>query len=118
MALSSAYRRYMKSEKWFNLREKRMELDNYQCQFCNGVGKTLEVHHLTYDNFMDENLEDLVTTCVNCHKYLDRIRKIIKHFESAYPEKIDAVIKFYGYPHDMPQNREVLKGMLKSLKQL
>lgn len=118
MALTRAYRRYMKSEKWFNIREKRLQKDNYQCQFCDSIGKTLEVHHLSYDNFMNEEIDDLVTTCVNCHKYLDRIRKIIKHFESAYPEKIQAVIEFYGYPHDMPHDRKVLKSMFKSLEKL
>lgn len=118
MGLSKGYKRYMKSEKWFEKREYVLKRDNYQCQYCKAVGVTLHVHHLNYDNFMHEKLKDLVTCCKPCHNILDKIRKILKAIPENKSKEKDAVLDFYGYPHGMPHDREVLKGLLITLKNL
>jgi len=57
---------YIKSDAWKAIRKKALERDNYTCQDC-GIHDAKEVHHLTYDNFGKEPLEDLVSLCRPCH---------------------------------------------------
>lgn len=59
-----AYYGYVNSEVW---REKRLKLDNFQCQMCE-TAKNLRVHHITYEHFGHEPMEDLITLCDNCHR--------------------------------------------------
>lgn len=118
MSLSKGYKRYIKSEKWFGIRDKVLKRDNYQCQYCKAVGVTLHVHHLTYDNFMHERLKDLTTCCKPCHNILDKIRKTLKKITESQRAKKDAVLDFYGYPHKMKKDREVLRGLLITLENL
>lgn len=118
MALSKGYHRYMKSDKWFSKRSKILKRDNYQCQYCPAVGTELHVHHLTYKRFMREKNKDLVTACPACHNLLDKIRKTIKNLPDLKQAELDAIKDFYGYPHDMPKDREVLRGFLITLENL
>lgn len=37
----------------------------------NAVPRNLDVHHLTYDRFGREELDDLVLLCRDCHKEVD-----------------------------------------------
>ena len=59
---------YLKSPEWKALKSKVLNRDNYTCQSCNTNGISLEVHHITYQNFGNENLSDLVSLCRNCHQ--------------------------------------------------
>ena len=118
MALSKAYLKYIKSPKWFRKRELVFERDNYQCQTCNAIGATLHCHHLTYDNLFDENLEDLITVCKNCHKYMDRIRKNLLHLHGTRRKIADHLLDKAGYPHDMKKNRKALKKLSKNIDKL
>ena len=61
-----AYYGYISSEVWREKRMQRLRLDGFQCQKC-GTGKNLRVHHITYENFGHEPMEDLITLCDNCH---------------------------------------------------
>lgn len=60
------YKEYLKSEEWKEKKMKRIEHDKYRCKLC-GSGKNLQVHHITYENFPNETIDDLVTVCRNCH---------------------------------------------------
>lgn len=76
--MSDSYAAYIASDKWRRKRIERLEIDDYKCVVCKGNGTEyrLEVHHLHYDSFQDENpLLDLVTACSRCHPYLDDVRK-------------------------------------------
>lgn len=59
----------------------RLECDGFVCRVCGRLGEQeggeakLNVHHLTYKNFKNEELEDLITACKDCHKYIHKIRK-------------------------------------------
>lgn len=59
---------YLKSPEWKALKSKVLNRDNFTCQSCNTDGIPLEVHHITYQNFGNENLSDLVSLCRNCHQ--------------------------------------------------
>ena len=60
------YNNYINSFVWKNVRLKRINIDNRVCLICENIAE--EVHHLTYKNFKDENQNELVSLCRNCHK--------------------------------------------------
>lgn len=71
------YKNYMRSDEWKAKREERLEVDNYSCAMC---GRDLsrcklQVHHITYKNLGNEQLNDLVTVCGSCHKKLHNYYK-------------------------------------------
>lgn len=70
--------KYIKSKQWEAKRQLVLTRDNNQCQHCNskGNGKSLHVHHLTYKNFKNEPLEDLVTLCDSCHSKAHGLDKV------------------------------------------
>lgn len=55
------------TEKYRSIRQKALIRDNYNCQIpnCNNIAE--EVHHLTYENFPNEKVEDLQSLCSSCH---------------------------------------------------
>ncbi|MGG5488237.1 HNH endonuclease [Gaetbulibacter sp. PBL-D1] len=63
------YHNYLLSEKWKIKKDKVLLRDNYTCKNCNS-NIDLEIHHLHYENVFNENLDDLITVCSECHKKL------------------------------------------------
>jgi len=59
------YKKYMSSDKWWEVREKVMYRDSNICQICGDPAA--HVHHLTYEHFKDEFLFELVSLCKKCH---------------------------------------------------
>jgi hypothetical protein len=67
------YHEYLLSEKWSNLRKKKIKEAGGRCQLCNKSG-LLNIHHRTYDNVFNERLEDLIALCKKCHeKFHDKV---------------------------------------------
>ncbi len=65
---------YYLSDKWQNLRSLIFERGKRKCEKC--LKRNMKhVHHLTYERFGDELLEDLQGVCIQCH-------------EEYHPEKI------------------------------
>lgn len=66
---SAGYTAYMRSPEWEERRQERLALDGRRCTGCgsDGSDSRLEVHHLTYERFGCERLEDLMTLCHFCH---------------------------------------------------
>lgn len=60
------YANYLNSSKWNTMKIVIRARDNV-CKKC-GSKNNLQVHHITYKNFGDEELEDLVLLCGSCHK--------------------------------------------------
>lgn len=60
---------YYNSVQWWNKRTAVLKRDNHLCQAqLPGCTRTAQqVHHLTYDHFMNEPLFDLIAVCVQCH---------------------------------------------------
>ena len=65
------YLEYIGSLEWQRRADTRKKLDNGVCQVC-GRPAT-EVHHLTYRNFRNEKMEDLVSLCKTCHRKAEDI---------------------------------------------
>lgn len=74
------YMDYLASHEWAKKRLERIGIDGFRCCVCIS-GETdypLEVHHLTYDNIGDEDVEnDLITLCSACHAALHRMRNAL-----------------------------------------
>lgn len=66
------YLNHLQSPYWKNIRKEVLERDNKSCQKCL-VAPAEDVHHLTYLNFGNEKLEDLVSFCRNCHHSTHKI---------------------------------------------
>jgi len=73
------YERYMQSAEWAAKRAQRLAVDGHKCRTCGHTGETwpLQVHHVTYERFEREDIEqDLITLCANCHEAItDAIRR-------------------------------------------
>ena len=59
---------YINSSQWNTLRKHILKRDNYTCQSCRSQGIPLEVHHISYSNFMQEKDTDLISLCRECHE--------------------------------------------------
>jgi len=63
------YASYLMTDHWINKRDAILERDNHRCKQCKKT-YLLHVHHLTYDRLGNEDDEDLITLCEDCHKRL------------------------------------------------
>lgn len=61
------YTKYINSEAWREKRKDRLQIDGNKCRTCLSKER-LEVHHVTYERFGNENLDDLITLCRDCHE--------------------------------------------------
>lgn len=65
--IDDRYRKYIASDAWRKKAEARKEIDGHKCALC-GKTEGLQVHHIHYRTFMNENVEqDLITLCKDCH---------------------------------------------------
>ena len=73
---------YIRSTAWANskVRASCLSRDDYMCQMCKSPWE-LAVHHITYENLGNENVEDLATLCNKCHNYThQRAGRGAKHY--------------------------------------
>lgn len=74
---SKEYHEYLKSAEWGQIRADLFLLRGRKCERCQS-SKKLQVHHLTYKNFGQEEPTDLEILCDVCHKGEHKILKPIK----------------------------------------
>ena len=100
------YSEYLKSPAWKTRRTERAEIDGWKCAIC-GSDENLNVHHLTYKNIGNENVQtDLVTLCRKCHASLHRIRE---HSKDEY----DWVLRVQNDKDNLaPLRRKIRLGAL------
>jgi len=65
--LSEDYHKYLKSDAWNVKRQLVLAREDDICEGCR-LEKATDVHHKTYQNFMDEFLFELVALCRTCHE--------------------------------------------------
>ena len=70
---SPDYKTYLSSEKWKETKI-AMKLNYKVCQEC-GSENDLCVHHINYENFGNESIDDITLLCRKCH---DNLHKLIK----------------------------------------
>ena len=63
----SKHRDYLLSKEWADIRNDIFQIRGRACERC-GCEHSLQVHHLTYDNWMKEEPEDLEILCKLCHE--------------------------------------------------
>lgn len=65
-----SYEDFLNTKYWDLVRRYKLKRSGFKCELCNSNGKTLNVHHKTYDNhgMEHDNLEDLIVLCRNCHE--------------------------------------------------
>lgn len=76
MAGAAWYQAYLESEHWQQVRERKLEEQDWQCERCghfarrdeNGERLGIEVHHITYERIGGEELSDLEVLCRTCHE--------------------------------------------------
>jgi hypothetical protein len=79
----------MDSPKWKKKRKVAIDRSRGYCENC-GAKSRLEVHHVTYDRFGQEDPNDLLAVCVPCHQVMDRDRQ----FENKWFKWIKRVSAF------------------------
>lgn len=59
---------YEQQYEWKKRREIRIKSAAYTCEKCGCQPDVLDVHHLCYDRYGNENFYDLQVLCKECHK--------------------------------------------------
>lgn len=70
------YKEKFKDPNWQKKRLEILKRDNFCCRSCLEDTKTLNVHHIYYDNKKEPweyDNDDLITLCDECHKEWHRI---------------------------------------------
>lgn len=69
------YQEYLQTPEWQETRKAMLRKAKYKCQLCYSNG-TLHVHHKTYERRGDEDYNDLIVLCENCHaKFHEKVSK-------------------------------------------
>ncbi len=78
---SQKKKQYFRSKKWKEIRNSILKRDNFACVLCKLSTEvtTIDVHHKSYKNIFNENMDDLVALCRQCHNDL--------HKASGYPSR-------------------------------
>ena len=70
------YEDYINSNAWKRKREEILNRDKHTCQICGKKYGTMNVHHIAYEDHIEETREyDIITLCPNCHKLVHNIQK-------------------------------------------
>lgn len=64
------YQKYLKTDYWKAFRQKALEHYGRRCDWCGSQGNSiiLHVHHVRYDKWFDEKLENVILLCSDCHR--------------------------------------------------
>lgn len=97
--ITEKYKKYLKSHEW-KIKSRTVILNAEKiCQRCYKE-KATEVHHLTYDNIYNEDIDDLIALCSKCHAIADNERKQ-KSRREKYNKAMDTyATKKYGEDWD------------------
>jgi len=61
-----SYYAYLKTDHWQHIRRTKLRLTRNRCQLCGSRNK-LNVHHRSYAEVYQEQLDDLIVLCEQCH---------------------------------------------------
>lgn len=53
---------------WKEARRRALKRAGFACQLCNSKDKTLNVHHRTYERRGNEQNNDIIVLCEDCHR--------------------------------------------------
>lgn len=72
--MTEEYSEYLNSDAWKLRRNKRLAIAKFRCAAC-GAGKSVQVHHLTYERIFNEEMSDLLPLCDSHHKTAESLVK-------------------------------------------
>jgi hypothetical protein len=98
-----AYRKYLLSDHWRQLRCEAVERWGDRCNNCDVP--RVEVHHLRYGNWLDVTTEDLIPLCDRCHEAVHASSKLRDLLES----EVDSATKRKTVLSFLAGRDEVLK---------
>jgi hypothetical protein len=80
-----AYQKYINSSAWKKLCKQVRTRSGSICERCHCFSAKLGIHHVTYERFHNELLDDLQALCPGCHDIADQEREAgnRKKFETA-----------------------------------
>jgi hypothetical protein len=67
-SIAGMYKDYLKSDHWIEFKNRVHADKPYGCYICRKF-VNLEVHHITYKNLGNEDIDDVVYLCHKCHLY-------------------------------------------------
>jgi 5-methylcytosine-specific restriction endonuclease McrA len=74
MAITQAYKDYIKSAKWQKKRQECFAIHGKRCKACGTGQGPLHVHHMDYSRLGNESARrDLMPLCVDCHRSVTKI---------------------------------------------
>jgi hypothetical protein len=96
------YKSYLQSNHWHEFRKHVLETKGRKCEDCGATeGVIFDIHHLTYENLGEEQLEDVVVLCHSCHmaRHPDKFHRRCKHeaLSEAYGGMGSGCLSFYWY---------------------
>lgn len=79
--VSKFYKGYLNTEHWKTFRKYALKKHGEICKDCGATDVRFDIHHLTYENLWEEQLEDVVVLCHPCHivRHPDKFTNICKH---------------------------------------
>jgi len=76
---------YLQSKEWFIVKNQRLLIANYKCEYC-GSTNQLQCHHVTYERLTMEHIEDIVILCGGLHGCHQRIHNLLGYNRTTeYP---------------------------------
>jgi len=100
-----------KNPKWQKKRLKILQRDKFTCQSCKEKNKTLNVHHIYYDNEKEPweyNNDDLITLCNECHKT----------WHNIFDNNDDIIARWVAKVYDEWEIKSIEKAMAKTRKKM
>ena len=75
------YKKFLKSAEWQRVRERVFRYYGKKCYCCKTGYGHIQVHHITYTNYKNPSLRDVVPLCRLCHAALkeDARKSGLKH---------------------------------------
>ena len=67
------YRDYLRTKHWKNIKKMYNKMYKYECSCCGSNKTGLHLHHITYDRVGNEEIDDLVYLCKECHNKIHSI---------------------------------------------
>lgn len=61
-----AYNEHLRSKQWFEFKASVIKDRGFKCELCKSQ-KDLELHHLSYKRFGNEQAKDVMLLCHKCH---------------------------------------------------
>lgn len=73
--VTANYIKYLRSDKWKRKREMVFNYYGKRCYACRTYKGPIQVHHMSYKNFGNERLSDLLPLCLDCHRKVTWLHK-------------------------------------------